>query len=338
MQETWQAFLEQEGATILNNDVVAFNDSDINISKNPLVSPLSGFAMLAVGGNDRHVFLHGQFINDLNLIEEPAAQISAWCNPKGQLITNFLIINTGIAYLLIFKEDLKEFVQKRLGMFVMRSDVTINDISDASPLLGLANILPNCNDIASLTKNFPKKAGEVNAFDGLIVICHPDGSDRFLITGGIEALKQNVSQFKNSLAMSGSDIWNLLDILAGLPWITSLTQEKYLPQMLNLDALKGLKNQKGCYPGQEVIARLHYRGEVKKRLSLIQSEQPLFIGDQLNSENSNSMAGTVINSATHPDGLCYALAVIALDKLNDKLIIQNQEVTIIDLPYAIDNK
>ena len=332
MQETWQAFLKQEGATILNNDVVDFNHSDINLSKTPLATPLSGFAMLAVGGNDRHVFLHGQFINDLNLIEEPAAQISAWCNPKGQLITNFLIINTGIAYLLIFKEDLKDFVQKRLGMFVMRSDVTINDISDSSPLLGLAN----CNGLASSNKSFPTDTGEVNAFDGLIVICHPDGSDRYLITGSIEALKQNVSKFKNSLTMAGSHIWNLLDILAGLPWVTSLTQEQYLPQMLNLDALKGLSYQKGCYPGQEVIARLHYRGEVKKRLSLIQSEQPLSIGDQLSSEQSNSMVGTIINSATHPDGLCYALAVIVLDKLNDKLIIDNQEITILELPYTIE--
>jgi tRNA-modifying protein YgfZ len=337
MQETWQAFLEQEGATIQDNGVIDFTHSDINISETPLATPLSGFAMLAVGGNDRHVFLHGQFINDLNLIEEPAAQISAWCNAKGQLITNFLIINTGIAYLLIFKEDLKEFVQKRLGMFVMHSDVTINDISDSSPLLGLANIMANANDLASLNKNFPTNPGEVNAVDGLIVICHPDGSDRYLITGSIEALKKNVLNFKNSLTMAGSHIWNLLDILAGLPWITSLTQEHYLPQMLNLDALKGLSYQKGCYPGQEVIARLHYRGEVKKRLSLIQSEQQLSIGNQLISEPSNSKVGSVINSATHPDGLCYALAVIVLDKLNDKLLIENQEITIIDLPYAIES-
>ena len=78
MQETWQAFLEQEGATIQDNGVIDFNNSDINLSETPLATPLSDFAMLAVGGNDRHAFLHGQFINDLNLIEEPAAQISAW--------------------------------------------------------------------------------------------------------------------------------------------------------------------------------------------------------------------------------------------------------------------
>ena len=106
--------------------------------------------------------------------------------------------------------------------------------------------------------------------------------------------------------------------------------------MLNLDALKGLSYQKGCYPGQEIIARLHYRGEVKKRLSLIQSGQPLSIDDQLISEQSNGKAGTVINSATHPDGKAYALAVIELSKLKEKLLIENKEITIIDLPYATE--
>ncbi len=336
MHETWQAYLEQEGATIEDNGAIIFNDSDINITATPLAVPLSGFAMLAVGGSDRHVFLHGQFINDLNLIEEPAAQISAWCNAKGQLITNFIIINTGIAYLLIFKADLKEFVQKRLGMFVMRSDVTINDISDTSPLVGLANVSANRNDLPSLLKDFPTEPGEINAFDGLIVVCHPDGSGRYLITGSVEALIKNSAKFISIVTMTGSHAWDLLDILAGLPWVTSSTQEQYLPQMLNLDALKGLSYQKGCYPGQEIIARLHYRGEVKKRLSLIQSGQPLSIDDQLISEQSNGKAGTVINSATHPDGKAYALAVIELSKLKEKLLIENKEITIIDLPYATE--
>ena len=82
MQETWQAFLEQEGATIQTMMYQLLMIQTSILSETPLVRPLSGFAMLAVGGSDRHVFLHGQFINDLNLIEEPAAQISAWCNPK----------------------------------------------------------------------------------------------------------------------------------------------------------------------------------------------------------------------------------------------------------------
>jgi folate-binding protein YgfZ len=334
MQDTWQAFLLQQGATI-KDDVIDFDTSALNLKETALISPLSDFAMLAVEGNDRHLFLHGQLINDLNLIDQPAAQLSAWCNPKGQLITNFLIINTGTSYLLIFKRELKAFVQKRLTMFVMRSDVTINDISESSPLLGLANT----SDLAILDENIPTEPGAVYAFDGLIIISHPDGSGRYLLTGSVEALINQLNVLKNQFMLVGSLIWSLLDILAGLPWITSATQEQYLPQMLNLDALKALSYKKGCYPGQEVIARLHYRGQVKKRLQLINTSQSLTVGDFIYLKESDNKIGTVINSGPHPDGLCYALAVIDSDKINEPLFADTKcvhDVSIMELPYAID--
>lgn len=333
MQDTWQAFLKGQGATIDVRGAIEFDNTNINVSKTPLASPLSGYSILAISGNDRHAFLHGQFINDLNLIERPAAQLSAWCNPKGQLITNFLIINTGISYLLLFKQDLKEFVQKRLGMFIMRSAVTIEDISDSSPLIGLANT----KDLASLASNIPTNAGEVHAIEGLIIICHPDNSGRYLVTGSIEALTNKLPEFSKSLTMTSSSIWGLLDILAGLPWITSSTQEQFLPQMLNLDALKGLSYEKGCYPGQEVIARLHYRGEVKKRLQIIKSKVELNIGSNIYQQESENKVGTIINTASHPDGSYYAHAVIELDKLNEKLVSNNKELTILKLPYSSDD-
>lgn len=336
MQDTWQNFLKEQGATIQDYGSIEFGNANIDISglsiNSAIVSPLSGFALLAVSGEDRHAFLHGQFINDLNLIENPAAQLSAWCNAKGQVITNFIIINTGISYLLLFKQELKEFVLKRLTMFVMRSDVTIEDITDSSPLVGLANI----DDLSVLGSDIPDNAGEVHAVDGLVIICHPDNSGRYLITGSIEALTKKLPELNKTLA--SSSIWNLLDILAGLPWITSKTQEQLLPQMLNLDALKGLSYQKGCYPGQEVIARLHYRGEVKKRLQLITSGHELTVGGDIYLEQSEDKAGSIINSGHHPDGDYYGLAVIELDKLNEKLYSDSnskKSIGLIKLPYNI---
>jgi folate-binding protein YgfZ len=326
MQDTWQDFLKEQGATIQANGDVEFDNQDINISKSPIVSPLSGFALLAVSGNDRHAFLHGQFINDLNLIETPAVQLSAWCNPKGRVITNFIVINTGISYLLVFKQELKEYVQKRLTMFVMRSDVMIEDISESSPLVGLANI----NNLPALATVIPTNAGEVYAVDGLVIINHPDNSGRYLMTGSIDALTRKLPELNK--ALSNSSIWELLDVLAGLPWITSNTQEQFLPQMLNLDLLNGLSYQKGCYPGQEVIARLHYRGEIKKRLQLIKSESKLTVGDDITLEQSENKVGTVVSSANHPDGYYYGLAVIELDKLNEKILSSKKEISILELP------
>jgi tRNA-modifying protein YgfZ len=335
MQDTWQSFLQEQGATIEDNGIINFDNPDINISETTLASPLSGFALLAVSGNDRHAFLHGQLINDLNLIEEPAAQLSAWCNPKGQVITNFLIINTGISYLLLFKQELQEFVQKRLNMFIMRSDVTIEDITKSSPLIGLANT----KNLSPIALNIPTNAGEVHAVEGLIIISHPDNSGRYLITGSIKALINKLLELNKSLTMTNSSVWNLSDILSGLPWITSITQERFLPQMLNLDAINGLSYQKGCYPGQEIIARLHYRGEVGKRVQLIKSGHELNIGDDIYQLQSENKVGTIINSELHLDGNCYALAIINLGQINEKLFSDtqaNNKIVIIELPYAID--
>ncbi len=330
MQELWQTFLKEQGATINNNGIIEFDNTDLDINNTALASPLTGFALLAVNGNDRHSFLHGQFINDLNLIKTSGSQLSAWCNPKGLVITNFIIINTGISYLLLFKQDQKEFVQKRLSMFVMRSDVSIEDITNLSPLVGFANT----NDLLISGSDIPANAGEVTANDGLIIVCHPDNSDRYLITGNIEALSKKLPELDITLASSSN--WDLLDILAGLPWITSTTQEQFLPQMLNLDALKGLNYQKGCYPGQEVIARLHYRGKVKKRLQMINSDNELNVGDNIYLEQTENKAGAIINSANHPEESNYALAVIDLNKMTNKLFINQNEITLLELPYTFD--
>lgn len=316
MQQAWQDFLR-------NNTL----DSDVDVTNSATLSPLSSFAVLAIGGDDRHDFLHGQFINDLKLIETSSAQLSAWCNPKGQVITNFIIINTGISYLLIFKEELKDYVQKRLAMFVLRSDVKVEDISESSPLIGIANI----NDLSALTKNVPDNAGDVTTADGLIIVSHPDNSGRYLITGNIETLINNVPNL--GIKLSNHSAWELLDILSGLPWITQATQEQFLPQMLNLDALKGLSYQKGCYPGQEVVARLHYRGEVKKRVHIIRSKHELTIGENITS--SESKIGTIINSVNQSGGQYYGLAVLELDKIQQTLFINNITIEIITLPYDI---
>lgn len=317
MQQAWEDFLK-------NNNI----DDEVDVKTSAVISPLSDFTILAVSGEDRHDFLHGQFINDLNLINNPSAQLSAWCNPKGQVISNFIIINTGISYLLIFKKELKDTIQKRLSMFVLRSDVKIEDITDSSPLVGLANI----NDLSVLTEKMPTKAGEIIATEGLIIVSHPDNSGRYLITGTLDALIKKLSKLK--IKLCDDSAWNILDIQSGLPWISKATQEQFLPQMLNMDALKGLSYQKGCYPGQEVVARLHYRGEVKKRVQIIKSSHELYIGEDVTS--SENKVGTIINSVNKSNSEYFGLAIINLDALNDSLKVKNNEIELHKLPYIIN--
>ena len=130
MKNTWESVLKEKNIKIkeycINND-------------NPSAFPLSIFAILEITGNDRYAFLQNQFTNDLDN-NKLTSQLSAWCNPKGKVIANFIIINTKSSYLLIFKKDLKDYVFKKLNMYILRSEVTINDISDLYLLLGLSNL------------------------------------------------------------------------------------------------------------------------------------------------------------------------------------------------------
>ena len=126
---TWKLILKNLDVPIKK---CASNDS-------PLAYPLTSFAILKVTGDDRYLFLQNQFTNDLEN-EKKIVQLSAWCNPKGKIITNFIIINTGENYLLIFKKNIKDYVYKKLNMYILRSKVKIDDISSSYLLLGLSNI------------------------------------------------------------------------------------------------------------------------------------------------------------------------------------------------------
>ncbi len=318
MQATWRDFLQQQGATFGADGQIDFADQPpCQLDETPLLCPLSGFAVLQISGDDCLLFLNGQLTNDLTQLDAPGAQISAWCNPKGRVISNFIIIYTGQSYLLIFKAELKDDVKKRLETFVLRANVSIEDITDSCPLLGIANVKPRESETLL---NDP----------GIIPL--PDPSGRLLNTGTVDTLKQQFRQLKTQLTPIGSETWALLDILAGLPWITSKTREQFLPQTLNLDLLAGMSYQKGCYPGQEIIARLHYRGAVKKRVKLIRSAQPLKPGVALHNDQTKAPVATILNTATHPNGDHYALAVITLVATQHALLTpENQAVTVLDL-------
>ncbi len=297
------------------------------IAPAPFICKPMGFAVLAISGTDRESFLQAQFINDLTPIKKTGVQFSAWCNPKGQVIANFLLLNTGTRYLLFLQADLKLFVQKRLGLFVLRSDVTIESIPEQQLLLlGFSEqtTLPSALELTLPTKN------EVISIDDLVITSLPySATNRYLLIADRNMPETTLLEKNISSQMTDSMIWSLRDLFDGIPWITATTQEQFLPQTLNLDRLNGLSYQKGCYPGQEIIARLHYRGTVKKNLYLIKSKHLLAVGGLLISEQSDSDLGSIINVASHLDGYYYALAVIKIENCHDKLRYNDQNIMLV---------
>jgi tRNA-modifying protein YgfZ len=205
---------------------------------------LNRYGLLAVTGADARDFLHRQLTNDIENLPADRAALAGWCTPKGRLLASFLVIPSSDGFLLQLARDLAPSVAKRLSMYVLRSKVKITDESDAWAQYGIWD--------KSLA------IGAV-AWEGGVVTARVDDG-RFLRIGRGLTLP----------AEKPEEAWTLAEIRAGRPLISAATQDQFVPQMVNFETLGAVNFQKGCYPGQEIVARAQYRGEVKRRLKRVQ--------------------------------------------------------------------
>jgi len=285
-------------------------------SENPIACAISSFSIFKISGNDRCSFLQNQLTN--NLTEEKICQLSAWCNPKGKVIANFIIMNTGKYYLLFFRNNLKDYLYKKLNLYILRSDVIIEDVTSLYLQLGLSNI-------DKLNLYYPTKSlkeGEIEFIDKNYIARLPDHSGRYLMVAEVESIKDVIRKLKDSINFAGYLNWEKQDILLKIPWIDFENKEKYLPQMINLDKLNAISFKKGCYSGQEVIAKVHYRGKIKRNMMLISSKNELHPGCYLYSESTEKKVGDILNSSSEKfDNNFFGLAIIESEKLNDNLFV-----------------
>ena len=203
---------------------------------------LNRYGLLAVTGADAREFLHAQLTNDISKLPSDRSALAGWCTAKGRLLATMLVIPSPEGFLLQLARDLAPGVAKRLSMFVLRSKVKIADESDAWEQFGVW------------------KGLQAVSWEGSTVRV-PVGSLRHLVIG--KGLALDCSRKEED--------WTLEEIRAGRPWISAATQDQFVPQMVNLEQVGGVDFQKGCYPGQEIVARAQYRGEVKRRMVLVQT-------------------------------------------------------------------
>jgi len=221
---------------------------------------LSRYGVLSVTGDDARDFLHAQLTNDIQGLAADRAALAGWCSAQGRLLATFLVIPSPQGFLLQLARDLAPAVARRLGLFVLRSKVKVADESDAWVQDGLWDADFQQPDVAWK--------------DGIVTV--RVGERRYIQMGSSE--QPNATE----------EDWILREIRAGRPFISSATQDKFVPQMVNLEKLGGVDFQKGCYPGQEIVARAQYRGQVKRRMVQMQgAAQP---GEEFN-------GGTVVDAA-----------------------------------------
>lgn len=222
---------------------------------------LSRYGMLSASGEDARAFLHAQLTNDILRLPADRAALAGWCSAKGRLLASFLVVPRDAGFLLQLARDLAPSVAKRLAMFVLRAKVKIADESDGIGQLGLWGDESEVR-LASMGLELPKAPFAVAALGGLTAVRF--AVDRFLLVGGAAALER--AERELGLPLTGEDAWALQEIRAGRPFISAATQDHFVPQMVNLEQLGGVDFQKGCYPGQEIVARTQYRGQLKRRM------------------------------------------------------------------------
>ena len=262
MNQSWKNFLLSQNATFERDTRIIFPDKAGHNAKT--IYPVAHLAILTVGGKDAAKLLQGQITINVNDVTEIKSSLGALCNPKGRAITTFLLIKTGDVFLMVLPEELLEPIKKRLQMYVLRSDVTLTDSSDQHCLMGL---------------NYPVTKPEplfATCQQEIIKINLSATQSRYLV---IAEADKAIALWSDRVANQGfqpapSDQWRFLDILSGIPWLTRETSEEFIPQMLNLDLLGGISFNKGCYTGQEVVARTHYLGKAKRALFLAECDTP----------------------------------------------------------------
>ena len=270
------------------------------------ITSLPSWGLIRAAGADAQTFLHGQLTNDLLHLAPDGAQWSAYCTAKGRMLAGFLVWRDGAdGFYLAVDRSLLPALVKRLSMFVLRSKVVMEDVSPALSVFGVSG---------GAAQALPPGAQLQAQHDGglwRITLPAVDGVARQLVC--VPAADASSYAATTALPPGDADAWMRLMVRAGEVWITAPTQEQFVPQMVNFDALGGINFKKGCYPGQEIVARAHYRGAVKRRMYRATVAAPAQAGDLLYASDLNGQeSGRVALAASDGTGGSELLAVLQI--------------------------
>ena len=226
---------------------------------------LPGYGLLRVSGEDAENFLQGQLTADVKALLPGRGGFGALCTPKGRVISSFHLLRSDRLYYFLLPADLSETVRTRLQTYVLRSRVTLENLTPERGFLGLLGSGPE-SFAGDEGLAFPDTPGTWLDEADTLAFRLDDGSKRCLIAAPTARAVEIWSRLSRGNSLVDSEAWRLADIKAGLPEVVPGTTGEFLPQMLNLDVLGGIGFQKGCYTGQEIVTRTHYLGQIKRRM------------------------------------------------------------------------
>lgn len=275
----------------------------------------TGLRALRVSGADAETFLQGQFSADVRESSAIRAQWTSWNSPKGRMLAFLLLVRAGDAFDLWMPDALVPAIQKRLKMFVLRSKVAVDDLAGVRGAMGLAGTDAQAW-LGSANLPAPAAVRDVAERSGIQVVRTFGAAPRFLVLG-------SPADVSSAVVDPDARAWRSSEIEAGLPAVFPETQDRWVAQMANLDRFGAIGFEKGCYTGQEVVARLHYLGNLKKRLFLLRGEgAPPARGSDIHAAGGDAQAvGEIVDAVADGAGGFVASAVLQIAQAGSAVLV-----------------
>ncbi|MEX0729972.1 MAG: hypothetical protein WED00_07465 [Aquisalimonadaceae bacterium] len=299
------------------------------------VIPLVDMGVIRVSGADASSFLHTQLTQDIQALDDASWRMAGYCNAKGRLYATFQLLLSDDGFLLLTQRSLVEPLIRRLRMFVLRSKVSLEDVSDEHAAIGIVGraALPGLD---ALVGSVPEQRGSVHRAGDVIALALGGTPDRVLVLCSGDDAPGIWETLSRGATIADPNVWALLNIRAGWPEIYSETVESFVPQQVNLELIEGVNFRKGCYPGQEVVARMHYLGKPSRRMyRLTGPDGPVPAPGSKVTTADGSNAGDVVCAAPGPDGL--ELLAVLRNQYRDRQDLDAGGVKIVvgTLPYEV---
>lgn len=346
MSERWQEFLQDQGLTH-GGDGYSHSDAEhvdaFQKRSGDTICDLSHTVLVQAGGEDSEDFLQNQLTNDVASLDEGRATLAGYCSPKGRLICIFRIWRGDDGFVLQLPLDLQQACIERLRKYVLRAKVRF--VTDPERVAFGVCGKTVAKALETVVGKPPARDNDLARNGELTIVRLPgDGRPRYQVAGPVDACSAAWRRLTQHATIVGSWTWARVDILAGIPNITATTSELFIPQMVNLDRLQAVNFQKGCYPGQEIVARMHYLGNLKQRMGRFRAAgdarpQP---GDRVYSQGGGSATGTVVDAQPGAGSDWDLLAVVRIDDLDQPNLHLNgangSKLFRQSLPYEVTEK
>ncbi len=336
MDQEWNSFLAQQGASAEYLDFGNLSGELKEAQTGSIMTPLTDLGVIRATGADAADFLHNLLTNDIEALPIDGAGHYGFCTPKGRLLATFLIWRDKDDFLLALSADLHAAILKKLSMYVLRSKVKLTDASDELILIGVSG--PQAAAALSAISPIPATLHTSSAEGRQIIRL---GEQRFILAVNATAAPETWNKLREQLHPAGLSSWRWLEITAGTPQVTAATQEEFIPQMINYEIIGGVSFKKGCYPGQEIVARTHYLGKVKRRMyrAHIEMGMPAPGSPIFAPETGDQTCGVIVMAAPAPQGGHDVLVVIPTSCADTGLIhLGNRNgpmLQLLPLPYTV---